>query len=62
MERLADYIHRVTRLELEGKIVRDKPTANPPEQDAGRDRSGECDPSRDRQDRGAHRREIRQAE
>ena len=62
MECLADYIHRVTKLESEGKILRAKPTANPAEQNAGRDCSGERDSGRDRQDSGPHRPAIRQAE
>ena len=54
MERLADYIHRVTKLESEGKIGRTKPAANLVEQDSGRDRPRECDASRDRQIGRAH--------
>ena len=62
MERLADYIHRVTKLESERKVSRAKPIANPVEQNPGRDSSGQCDAGRDRQDSGPHRPTVRQAE
>ena len=62
MERLADYISRVTKLESERKGSRDQSIANPVEQDSGRNSSGQRDAGGDRQDSSAHRREIRQAE
>ena len=62
MERLADYIHRVTQLESEGKVSRAKPNHDPVEQDAGGDRSGQCDTGGDRQDRRPYRLSVRQAE
>lgn len=62
MERLADYIHRVTQLELEGKVSRVKPVANLAEQDKGRDCTGQCDSSGNRQDCVSHRCPIRQVE
>ena len=62
MERLADYIHRVTKLESEGKVSRVESVANPAEQDPGGNRSGQCDAGGDRQDSGAHRPAVRQAE
>ena len=54
MERLADYIHRVTQLESEGEVSRARPNHDPVEQDAGGDRSGQRDTGGDRQDCGAH--------
>ena len=62
MERLADYIHRVTKLESERKVSRDKSIANPVEQDSGGNCSGQRDAGGNRQDSGAHRSAVRQAE
>jgi len=62
VERLADYIHRVTRLESEGKVGGAGTNHDPVEQDAGGDRSGQRDTGGDRQDCGAHRQPVRQVE
>ena len=62
MERLADYIHRITKLESEGKVGGAKPDHDPAQQDAGRDCSGQCDTGGDRQDSRPYRRSVRQAE
>ena len=62
VERLADYIHRVTQLESEGKVSRVTTNPDPVEQDKGGNCSGQCDTGGDRQDSCPYRQSVRQAE
>ena len=62
MERLADYIHRVTQLESEGKVSRVATNPDPVEQDTGGDCTGQRDAGGDRQDSCSYRQSVRQVE
>ena len=53
MERLADYIRRVTQLESEGKVSGVKSSDHSVEQDPGRNCPGQCDTTGGGQDRGS---------
>ena len=62
MERLADYIHRVTQLESEREVGRTAKNPDPVKQDQGGDCTGQCDTGGDRQDSRPYRQSVRQAE
>ena len=62
MERLADYIRRVTELESEGKVSGVKSSGHSVEQDPGRNRPGQCDTTGGGQDCGSFRQPIRPVE